>query len=271
MGIQSANNSLRNFKLGLFLKGGNPSDTLKNGLLWYYQLEEAAGNRLDSSLNNLTLTENGIVAQAPGIIDLAADFFNGDGNNLANTYVPQYSLTDFTVTGWVYFNSKTVNQQIIYIGLGGSGGSNVVLRVLYNQSIDSIRGEVARDNSSTANVNLQIEGTIPTDKWIFFAFKHEASTKELTLRLDSLPEDVDTYTTGVLNDFGNQGFALGSNVSQTNTLDGRVDEVGGWDRLLTDKELDFLAQPGRPDFQSILEDDSGNILEDDAGNILIAN
>jgi len=118
MGLQSAENSLRNFKLGLFVSQAGIAENLKSGLLWYYQLEELTGIRLDSSLNNLTLAETGTVGTDTGVIDLAAKFSGLSTNNLSNGFDSAYVLSDFTFTGWFNITDKTTDRMIQYIGTG---------------------------------------------------------------------------------------------------------------------------------------------------------
>lgn len=267
MGIQSANNSLRNFKLGLFVSGENPATSLRENLLWYYELEEAAGDRLDSSLNNLTLIETGSVGVAPGVIDLAANFPGIAANKLSKSYVPQFdfSNTDFTWSGWMYFGA-VVNSFQMYLGTADNNAADQTITLSINTASNCIRPAIS-NGIVDVSMDLQIAGGLPLDKWTFWVIRYNTTTGLFEGRLDNEPWTTITSVPAP-HHIGTETLTLGSTTNNASPFTGRLDEIGAWDRLLTDVEVDFLALPGRPDFIAALTDDEGNILIDDEGNVL---
>lgn len=85
---------------GLALAGANP---LLTGLDAWYQLDEASGNRADSTSNARTLTDNNTVTQAAGLIGSAALFTAANSESLSRADTT-FSLTgnNWTISLWAY-------------------------------------------------------------------------------------------------------------------------------------------------------------------------
>ena len=116
-------------------------DTLTQGLLWFYEMEEVSNaTRLDSSINNLDLTSLSATPQTSGERDFAVQFTDNN-SKLLHAYDDIYNIsdTDFTITGWVKFTSVSSNQHVIYIGTGSSSNSDRILNITYNANDDELR------------------------------------------------------------------------------------------------------------------------------------
>lgn len=77
--------------------------SLPTGLLAFWLLDEASGNRLDSTANGNTLTSNSSVGQAAGKFGDAADFVSASSQSLTRAAGVGTLLTNaFTFAAWVY-------------------------------------------------------------------------------------------------------------------------------------------------------------------------
>jgi hypothetical protein len=270
MGLQAPQNSFATWKMGLYTSDGAIGLNLNKGLQWYYELEEISGVRFDSSLDLLDLTQAGTVAQGTGILGDAASFNGSAVNKLSHVFDSHYDLssTDFTLTGWVFLADKTTDRAILYMGNGSSANADRMIEIKYVQAADEIAVFLS-NGIGQDGIALDIGGSIPTNEWIFWSVRFNNTTQLLEFSLNGLP--FTSITSAVIpQNTGDQSFVLGNKVTDSDAMAGRIDEVGGWDRRLTDQEITFLFGPGRPTFSSTLEDDEGNVLEDDEGNALVA-
>lgn len=255
MGLHSAANSLENFKLGLYIKGGGtppvdpPEDTLNDGLLWYYKLEEATGARVDSSTNTLSLTQGGTVTNTGGIIDNAAAYAAGTTNKLSNSFASQYDLSsgDFSITGWMYFNvlPQTAGSAmtLLYIGTFSELETEMCIRIYASDSVNqSITVDIIESPNILHSAEI-IPAGIAINTWHFIAIRYDSATQEMEIRFDG---ETPTITGSFPNplDRGTQSFVIGNMVDDFFQINGRIDEVGGWDRYITDEEINFLYSGG---------------------------
>lgn len=223
--------------------GGSLGNSLLDCLIWYYELEEDSGSRSDAGPNGLNLAEVGSVSKEFGVIGDAADF-DGGTEKLINSFDPIYDLsdTDFSITGWMYLEAN-VSAHAVYIGNGGTSNVNRVINLIYLSGGNEMRFVLSNDSSTTNLLAGQISGSIPIAEWFFFCMRYNKTTKEMSLLLnDETP--VTLTAAGNPHNLGDQSFVVGNSVSDQNPLEGRVDEVGGWDRLITDAECAFLFKGG---------------------------
>lgn len=234
---------------------GNPIDVggdinLLNGLTFWYKLEELSGTRLDSSVNGLDLSQIGSVGQNDGIIDKCAQF-NGGTAKLIRSFDPLYDLsdTDFSITGWMNLDIA-VSGHAIYIGKGGTGSADRVINLIYLSGGNEMRFVLSNDTSTSNLLAGQISGSIPIAEWFFFCVSYNKTTKLMSLSLNN-QDPVTLVSAGNPQNFGTQSLVLGNSVSDQNPLEGRVDELGMWNRVLTANECTFLFNGGsanRPPF-----------------------
>lgn len=262
-------NSIYNriFSFAKRLVTSNPADTLLNGLIWYYKLDEATGTRIDASVSGLDLTENGTVGQGTGVIGDAASFPGINSNNLDHVNDSIYSLTaDFTITGWINFDTLAATQTLVYIGNGGGGSSTNVVNFRYDLATDCIRGSLSNGTSNT-NIDQQISNSIPTGQFVFIALRYDSVNGKAFLRLNNQPDTIVSFF-GPLNNPGNQSFSIGALLNGSNPVDGLMDEVLGANRFYTNTEINFIYNNGlgnRPNFEVLMTDPDGNTLTDPDG------
>jgi len=250
MGLQSSSNTLETFKVGIYPSSAVAKGLL-SGLLWYYKLDELSGTRDDSGTNNLDLTESGSVGTALGIISTSARFPGTANNLLKKGFVSQYnfSSTDFTWAGWFKINANNSNHMMIYIGTGGILTADRVIDFEYLTSSDTVRVTIG-DGDAFSGLSQDVGGSIPVGTFVFFAIRWDTTTELLELRLNAQAFASATIFHGIQSS-GTQNFTLGATDSGLFDTDGDLDELGGWDRKLTDNEINYLYNNGsanRPDF-----------------------
>lgn len=270
MGLQSANNSLGNFSLGLYKgsSGISPANSLLIDLVSFYRLEEAANSlRMDSGPALYNLTNTADVLQGVGVIDKGADF-RGSPAKLTHTFESEYDLsdTDFAFTGWMNLDAA-VSAHTIYLGRGGTGNLDRIVSLLYLAGGNEMRFVISNNGVTTNLLAGDIGGGIPIGSYFFFCVSYNKTTKLMSMSLNGQTPTT-LVSAGNPQTFGTESFLLGSSVSNQNPLVGRIDLVGFWRREITMEECDFLYNSGAgniPNLANFVYNDDGVRLTNDDG------
>lgn len=90
----------------------------------YYKLNETSGNRADSSINGLTLTDTNTVTSTVGKLDRAASFVASNNEYLtSNSTLFNPETSDFAVSFWVYILSLSNPRILVGKGASSNGAS----------------------------------------------------------------------------------------------------------------------------------------------------
>jgi len=216
-----------------------PGDmTLNDGVLAHWKLDEAQGTRNDSAgLNHLT--DNNSVAQTAGKIAEAASFVRGNSEYLSIADNPELSMgdVDFTMAGWVYFDTKqTVQDRNEHLFGKYDWNSNQREYFVYRDvSLDRFRFAVSDDGINTTQVTAESFGAPLEGQWYFVVAWQDAAIDTLNIQVDNGAVDTVSHTTGVFD--GSASFTIGGEVnSMVNFLEGRTDSVTVWNRVLSADE-----------------------------------
>jgi len=217
-----------------------PDADLSAGLIGYYKHDEAAlADIVDSTVNRVTLTNNGGVLSGTGKIGNATRY---DGTNDKYFEAPNSTLydignEDFTIAIWVNLDTKTSIQAIA--SKWNANLSQVGWLLFYRNDLDRFELAVSADGTTTVTrVQADTLGAVSTGTWYFIVAKHEAGVG-LSISVNGGAEDTAAHTMGVFE--GGQPFRFGilrdgaGNLS--NRFDGLIDETGMWRRLLTSGEI----------------------------------
>lgn len=219
--------------------------SLSNGLTSYWELEESSGTRFDSVGSN-DLTDNNTVSQSTDCKQgNCADFEDTNSEYLSITDALQTGLLDNdednAISLWINFESGTGDDDIIskYAAagyayqLGRKNGTNL-LRVGWANNADC-NTPVAKDISWNAN----------TDQWYHIVVNRDDDAGESVVYIDGQKQSTSTLQeTGNLCN-SNAQFNIGASGNGAfNYIDGRVDEVGYWERQLTASEVADLYNNG---------------------------
>jgi hypothetical protein len=199
--------------------------TILASLVAYWKLDEASGNRADSTGRGNTLAPKVSTGNAAGIISNAASF-TGNSNtalHIASNADVVIGDKDFTLDGWFY---KTANG---YHGIASkSNGTSERDFELYDENDGKLH--VRYGGSGTI---ISTTESIPLSAWNYFMVKRSGTTLSLQLNTGTV------YTATITSTAHSQDFALGSRAyaADYQTLNGLVDEVGLWQRALTTNEI----------------------------------
>ena len=223
------------------LRGGvtkmRAKNSLYNGLLGWWRLDESSGNALDSSGNDYQGTVNGATQDVTGHIRTAYDF-DGVNDNVDITdsglMTSLQGLSAFTVSFWAAVTSYEADEAAF--GMGEEGTNDVLSIYPYQdggKKGDQI--EVWYDGESI----IAESNTTPADgSFHNFVFVQTSATEhEIFIDGVSAGTDTTSKTLAASTDIVN----IGSYDGNEEYFDGIVDHVQIWDRALTDAEVDLLS------------------------------
>jgi YD repeat-containing protein len=211
---------------------------LINQLTAYWKLDEASGTRYDSAgANHLASTNN--VGQAAGKVNSAANFVASSSQRLsiADNAAMSVGDIDFTFSGWVYLGNKSSLRPI----LGKKSATESEYLLYYNNNGDRIMfGLRTGSNGNLGTVAANNYGSPPVGTWFFVVAWHDSVADTVNIQINNGPVNT-ASTTGAPSDSGapfNIGFGTVS------YMDGRIDGVGFWKRILTPNERAALYNGG---------------------------
>jgi hypothetical protein len=231
------------YKVSAYNTGGETysepasTNTLLLGLLHYWKLGESSGNRLDSVTSgaiNLTPNTPALVSQdTAGIVGSCVTFAGGVGSKLTGSAI-QCSATGFTVWGWL----KVPAYAATAVQFAAAGGA--VAWILQMVAQNSWRFQVGDSVSGDSRGN---NTTLPSalDTWFFLCGRYNASTKKAELRVNAAP-----WAVGAALANGPRQDATGLTISATAATSpaSSIDEIGQFNRYLSDAEVDALYNGG---------------------------
>ena len=115
------------------------------------------------------------------------DYASNGGISASSSEFALNSTTDWTVEGWIYFDSffkpdgsSSVDEQFL-VNIVDSDGNNVlILQIDYDDSWNPyLVGWVFDDSFSFIRPNQAANSMLPLDQWVHFAFVHEAGNYTL--------------------------------------------------------------------------------------------
>jgi len=211
---------------------------LTDNLVSYWDLNETDGARFDSTIRDNDLTDNNSVLYGAGILGNAGDFEATDTEFLSIVAGDQTDLaisSDFSISLWAKFES---------LPTAGNAEFLVARKDLY------MLGAVY-NTAGTYKFILNIDGTSKLIEWVpnlgtwyHIVEIYDASAGTIDVYVDDTPL---TQQTGLPNSIPTTDatFYIGSDGYGTGyTMDGLIDEVGVWDRILTSDEITALYNGG---------------------------
>lgn len=220
---------------GFFLPRRRKASPLLTSLIAHWRLDEASGVRADAHGGN-ALTDNNTTGQAAGKLGNAALFVAANQESLSSGDNADLSMgdIDFTIAGWVYFTTTA------FAGLAGKWGPGPVLEYLVYFDGTNIRFHVSANGGS--NVSVANSHTISAGVWYFFVAWHDSVANTINLSVNNNTPASVSHSGGVFN--GDAAFCLGRNEEGLSWLNGRLDSVSIWKRLLTAAERTQLYNSG---------------------------
>ena len=222
--------------------------SLKNNLVSWWALDEVSAGmapvaRLDSHGVN-HLTDNGTVPSAVGKVSLATQHTNAVPDWLS--HVSNASLQtgdiDYTVACWGYLDNLA-GVQVLCAKDNPGVAADREWAVYYNAGPGRFGFSTFTPVGVVHNLSAATMGAPAATTWYFIVAWYEAATNTMSIQVND--GAIDTLGTGgALQAAGAAEFQIGSRQGPNSPLDGRVDEVGFWKRLLTAEERTALYNSG---------------------------
>lgn len=206
-------------------------------IVGYWKLDEVSGERADSHVNGLDLTDASAVGYGTGKIGNAALFVKISNDRLYRAYESIVNPTgSFSWIAWLNLNSLSGNMEIIATRASAAnnytiyfGGSTGKLRVSHTV------GGVSKTVESNSY------GMAPNEEWIMLYGEFEVND-HVGISINDGTLDTASFT-GTW-DLAEIPLTFGANPSGYNYLDGLIDEAVMFDRLLTPAEVTWMYNSG---------------------------
>lgn len=225
---------------------------LIDNIVSYWKLDESSGDAADSAGSN-TLTNTNTVTYAAGKINNAANFASASSQYFTIADASQTGLdgmADVSFSFWINFASlptdgnymiplakwnATGNQRSYEVVVRNTSGQ-YTLEIFYSD--DGLGGASA--NVATANVSLS------TSTWYYFVITIAGSSETMTLYKDgsslTLASNSQNGNTSIYD--STSAFEVGRGTSDLGYVNGAIDELGIWDRVLSASEVTSLYNSG---------------------------
>lgn len=238
---------------------------LKDSLISHWKLEEASGTRVDAHGNN-DLTDNQTVGQAAGKIGSGADFEESvggastdfkDGETLSITDANQIGLAlsgDFTFSFWLNLEQlPSTLGDVMGLISKYTGTSDQRSYTLQISNADIFKLFVSDDGTSTNLFEWDTDnaavGAGDVGNFVHFFVTCDISTNEVKIYKNNselaATKALDNGTVTEIFD-SSTPFILGKDQSDVgnNFLDGVLDEVSVWNRIITQSERGEIYNNG---------------------------
>jgi hypothetical protein len=198
-----------------------------DNLVSYYKLDESSGDAIDSHGSN-DGTVNGATQGVTGKINNCYSF---DGVN-DNVQINDVTTSDGTWSVSLWFNSSASDADKLLFDSYSSGSNRNSIRHIAGGNFEAVVYNVAYKIDDWSNVN--------DGEW-----HHVVVINNNSGILVYLDNDKKIDTTGTASDIGTVTAIASNRVgSSTNPFDGKIDEVGIWDRALDGTDVSDLYNGG---------------------------
>ena len=201
-----------------------------DNLVSYYKLDESSGAVLDVHGSN-DGTNNGATPNVTGKINTAYDFVAANTDYISLGNPANLKITgNITISLWVYLDGTASTNRFVAKGnsyffwFSGDNGLGYF-------AIDLDGGAVPNSGTSTTDIR---------GGWHHVVGVNDGTN--LKIYIDGTEESTDTTGGGIVTNDTNVEF--GRNVGGSEYFDGKLDEIGIWDRALSDNEISDLYNSG---------------------------
>lgn len=228
---------------GLDYRGRRVTSTLSDGLLHWWKLNEASGNRADSA-GASTLTDHNTVGSAAGgpFGDTYASFVATNNEWLDTTWDATFQVGagDWTWATWIY-TLDSRDEGVISNYLASNSASTAFL-YMGGGGVTGITGKTVSGTTLSTGLNSPT-GSVPLNTWTFVVFGWDEAAKKQWLQINA-----DAPSTSAVLGTPNAGtniLEIGRR-SQSTSFDfqGYISRTGFWPRKLTNREVVELFGAG---------------------------
>lgn len=225
--------------------------SLLTSLVSYWKLDEASGNALDAHGSN-DLTDNNTVGAGTGIINNGRDFDEASREYFSKSDNADLSTGDIDFTFQAWIKPETIARNAYDTVIAKWSGSNLeYLLYFYETALFAPGGQskkvifaVSNDGSASTLVVASTFGDLSAGTWYCVHGWHDSVNNQIGISVNAGTADTAAHTTGVRD--GTATFEIGRNVDDGSggVMNGLVDEVGFWKRVLTSGERTSLYNGG---------------------------
>ncbi len=218
---------------------------LTTNLLSYWKLDEASGNASDATASAKTLTNNSVTYQA-GKINNGALFDTTSDNLTTTSYTTfDFERTDsFSFSFWVNLTSVGANQ--FFISHQDNGASAYEGYSMYQAALGTLNFDFYNTAFGPNGCNPKSGISVIGTGWTHVVWTYAGTSLASGFKL--YVNNVDTTITASIDNLSattknTNDFRLGNRATGFN-MNGMLDEVGVWSRVLTSGEVTSLYNGG---------------------------
>lgn len=211
---------------------------LLTSLISYWKLNEASGTRLDSHLAN-HLTDNNTVTSATGKIGNAASFASASSEYLSIADNASLSVADedFTIGAWVNMSAKASDRFFI----AKDDNSSRDYGLYYSSGSDRFTFYVFTPGGAYSEIRANNLGIPAVSTWYYIVAWHDSVNNTLNIQVNNGTADSVAHSAGARDQSAPFWIGRGGG---SGYVDGLIDEVGFWKRVLTSSERALLYGSG---------------------------
>ena len=232
--------ALRSFYKYLLKGGGGAPSSLLTNLNGYWKMDEASGNRIDSSGNGNDLTPTNAPGSAAGKISDAAVFVAASAQDVR--HVSNASLTtgniDFTLGFWAYITDLSVAGCLVQKS-DASSFANIEYECYFSASSGSFLFRVSHGTNWITVVHPTL---ISVNTWYYVLCSHDITLDRIAISINN-GADTTASMAGFTIPTSTAPFIVGSRASG-DAANARIDELGFWKKVLTADEKTELYNGG---------------------------
>lgn len=215
---------------------------LSASLVSYWELEEASGDRIDSHGSN-DLTDNNTVTSATGKQGDAANFVASNSEYLSIADNASLSITgDISMAMWLKMDIGGTYRYVLTKTDGNSQGGYSFVIINTNK----IQWSVTETSGYVTYSRRRTTATLSTGTWYHIVCTFKASDGTMTIYIDG--SNITAFDQNVNNARAiydsTHPFHVGAGSTFGAPVDGLVDEVGIWSKVLTQAEVTDLYNSG---------------------------
>lgn len=220
-------------------------DIVSTNLVSWWHLEEPAGTNREDSVNNNDLTDtNSNVVAVSGLVEKCANF-NGEVNEILtiNDNTSLSPAVSLSISAWVYMTEKDEDRQIVnkYLATGDERS----YKLYYDSTNDVFAFAISTDGESGGEVIVRATdfGSPQLRTWYHVVGVADGNAGEIRVTVNGFISNVNTYSSTIHD--GTAALRIGLGADTLNPWDGKIDEVGFWNKPLASGEISFLYNSGK--------------------------
>ena len=212
---------------------------LTDNLAYVYEFNEGSAVDAVDTLGGTSLTQNGTIASAAGIVLGARDMEANTSDNFSASSASVFQAGDIDITWRVVFKLESVGQNGL-VGKWNEGDGNEYL--IYRDPDTNVYLFV-RDAANSGNGSVNSGSAIAVDTWYDVICGHDSVNNLLFIQVNGGTRQTTSYSAGIRS--ATNTFRVGKLGSDY--LDGLIDEVWCWkNRVISSSEAVTLYNGGDP-------------------------